>query len=288
MSATLTGLAAGENVITVNVSDSGGTTIRSYTVTVTRTVTAEKAPLGLDDLQLSEGSPKPGFMFSAMAGKLPEGDVTVAPSFAPRVTSYTANVSQPLVTVRARAASGVEMRVTGTAAGGDELTASNQSRVSNANGIGGFLSVTLSGLAAGENLVSVEVTDPDGVETKRYRVVLTRDTRSIGETLQGEKAKSPRPARKESQQSREKAQEARAKAREAFKKAWEFAGRSGRLVGKSGRPARGTVRVTGRVMICSRRSRTRTLTESGEPLKRVRMSTKSFPARQRYRRFFSR
>lgn len=218
LSATLSGLAPGENVITVSVSDSGGTATRSYTVTVARTVTDEKAPLGLDDLQLSEGSPKPGFMFSAMAGKLPEGNLTVAPAFEPGMTSYTANVSQPLVTVRARAAAGVEMRVTGAATGGDELTASNRSRVSNANGIGAFLSVTLSGLTAGKNLVSVEVTDPDGAETRRYNVELTRVGKSAGDTVRSAKATKGRQARNEAQQARVKAREAREKEREAREK----------------------------------------------------------------------
>ena len=182
MSATMSELAAGENVITVTVSDSSGSSTRSYTVTVTRIATADKAPVGLDDLQLSEGAPKPGFMFSAMAGRLPEGDLTVTPAFEPQVTSYAANVSQPLVTVRARAAAGAEMRVTGTAAGGDELTTGNRSRVSNASGHGTFLSITLSGLTAGENLVTVEVTDPDGAETRGYKVVLTRVAQSAGDT----------------------------------------------------------------------------------------------------------
>ncbi len=206
MSATLSGLASGENVVTVNVSDSDGAATRSYTVTVNRTVTSERAPLGLDDLQLSEGAAKPGFMFSAMAGKLPEGDVTVTPAFDPQVTSYSAKVSQSLVTVRTRAAEGVEMRVTGTAAGGDELTAGNRSRVNTGSGHGGFLSVTLSGLDAGKNRVTVEVTEAEGEKTRRYNVVLTRAARSAGETVRGAKAT-------EARQAREKASEARAEAR---------------------------------------------------------------------------
>ena len=218
MSATLSGLDAGENVISLKVSDSGGNATRSYTVTVHRTVTAEKAPLGLDDLQLSEGAPKPGFMFSAMAGKLPEGDVTVTPAFEPQVTSYSAHVSHRLVTVRARAAAGVEMRVTGTAAGGDELTAGNRSRINTDSGYGGFLSVTLSGLDAGKNLVTVEVTDAAGEETRRYNLVLTRVVRSAGETVQGVKATEARQAREQARQARAKAREVRAKEREARRK----------------------------------------------------------------------
>ena len=229
MSATMSELAAGENVMTVTVSDSSGSSIRSYTVTVTRIATADKAPVDLDDLQLSEGAPKPGFMFNALAGKLPEGDLTVTPAFEPQVTSYAANVSQPLLTVRARAAAGVEIRVTGTAAGGDELTTGNRSRVSNASGHGTFLSITLSGLTAGENLVTVEVTDPDGAETRGYKVVLTRVAQSAGDTarsaqttkaLQAPEAVRPGPeaarqAREERLQEREKARQARREARRA-------------------------------------------------------------------------
>ena len=233
MSATMSELAAGENVMTVTVSDSSGSSTRSYTVTVTRIATADKAPVDLDDLQLSEGAPKPGFMFNALAGKLPEGDLTVTPAFEPQVTSYAANVSQPLVTVRARAAAGAEMRVTGTAAGGDELTTGNRSRVSNASGHGTFLSITLSGLTAGENLVTVEVTDPDGAETRGYKVVLTRVAQSAGDTaqsaqttkaLQAPEAVRPGPeaarqAREERRQEREKARQARREARQAREEA---------------------------------------------------------------------
>ena len=233
MSATMSELAAGENVMTVTVSDSSGSSTRSYTVTVTRIATADKASVDLDDLQLSEGAPKPGFMFSAMAGRLPEGDLTVTPAFEPQVTSYAANVSQPLVTVRARAAAGAEMRVTGTAAGGEELTAGNRSRISNASGHGAFLSVTLSGLAAGGNLVTVEVTDPDGAETRGYKVVLTKVAQSAGDTaqsaqttkaLQAPEAVRPGPeaarqAREERLQEREKARQARREARREREKA---------------------------------------------------------------------
>ena len=226
MSATMSELAAGENVITVTVSDSSGSSTRSYTVTVTRIATADKAPVGLDDLQLSEGAPKPGFMFSAMAGRLPEGDLTVTPAFEPQVTSYAANVSQPLVTVRARAAAGAEMRVTGTAAGGDELTTGNRSRVSNASGHGTFLSITLSGLTAGENLVTVEVTDPDGAETRGYKVVLTRVAQSAGDTAQSAQTtkalqapEAVRPGPEAARQAREEARKARREARRARREA---------------------------------------------------------------------
>ena len=226
MSATMSELAAGENVMTVTVSDSSGSSTRSYTVTVTRIATADKAPVDLDDLQLSEGAPKPGFMFNALAGKLPEGDLTVTPAFEPQVTSYAANVSQPLVTVRARAAAGAEMRVTGTAAGGDELTTGNRSRVSNASGHGTFLSITLSGLTAGENLVTVEVTDPDGAETRGYKVVLTRVAQSAGDTARSAQTtkalqapEAVRPGPEAARQAREEARKARREARRARREA---------------------------------------------------------------------
>ena len=130
---------------------------------------AQDGDVTLHGLQLSEGSPESSFMFSALAGELPDGNVSLAPAFEPGVTSYIADVSQPLVTIRARAAAGVNMSVTGTTAGGAELSIVNQSRIGNANDHGAFISVTLSGLAAGENTIQITIS----VE-QTYAIVVTR------------------------------------------------------------------------------------------------------------------
>ena len=123
-------------------------------------------------------------MAQALAGKLPEGKLSLTPAFEPGVDSYTVTVSQPLLTIRARAAAGVKMDFSGTASGGGELRVANRFSIGNANDHGAFMSVTLSGLAVGENLVTVEVTDPDGTETQGYKVVLTRVAQSAGDTAQ--------------------------------------------------------------------------------------------------------
>ena len=249
-------------------------------------ILGEETDASLQDLQLSEGPPEAGFMAQALAGKLPEGKLSLTPAFEPGVDSYTVTVSQPLLTIRARAAAGVKMDISGTASGGGELRVANRFSIGNANDHGAFMSVTLSGLAVGENLVTVEVTDPDGTETRGYKVVLTRVGQSAGDTaqsaqttkaLQGPEAVRPSP--EAARQAREERLQEREKAGQAG---------SGEPVRKHGESARRTVRATRRVRIFSRRSGTRTLTESGEPLKRVRMSTKFFPAGPEYHRFFSR
>ena len=116
---------------------------------------AQDGDMTLHDLQLSEGPAESGFMFAAMAGALPDGNVSLAPAFSSAVTSYRADVSQPLLTVRARAAAGMTMRVTGTAAGGAALSQVNQTTLGNVNDHGAFISVTVSGLEAGENVIRV-------------------------------------------------------------------------------------------------------------------------------------
>ena len=77
---------------------------------------SQEADVTLHDRQLAEGKPELGFMFSALAGELPDGNVSLTPAFEPDVVAFTANVSQPLLTIRARAAAKVEMSVSGTAA----------------------------------------------------------------------------------------------------------------------------------------------------------------------------
>ena len=106
-------------------------------------------------------------MFSAMAGQLPDGNVTLTPAFDPGSTTYHTEVSQPLLTVRARAAVSVNITATGVTADGEALPAGNQTRV---NSNGAFLSVTFSELAIGENRIQIALS-PAGTA---YTIVVTR------------------------------------------------------------------------------------------------------------------
>ena len=181
-------------------------------------ILGEEADVSLQSLQLSEGPPEPGFMAHALAGKLPEGKLVLTPAFDPAVNSYTVAISQPQLTIRARAAAGVKMEASGTASGGDELRVANRFSISNANDHGAFLSVTLSGLAAGENLVAVEVTDPEGTESRRYKVVLTRVAESADDMAHTAKPTKAEQAREKAREARETSREAREKAREVRRK----------------------------------------------------------------------
>ena len=92
----------------------------------------------LHDLQLSEGPPASDFPVVTMAGQdiviaLPDGNVSLAPAFEPGVIAYSASVSQPILTIMARAATGMSMSATGTAAGGAALITVNQSDIGNMN-----------------------------------------------------------------------------------------------------------------------------------------------------------
>ena len=121
----------------------------------------------LHGLQLSEGSPEPGFMISALAGQLPNGNVTLTPAFESGSTTYHAAVSQPLLTIRARAAVSESITATGVTADGRALPIANQTKMDNANGRGAFLSVTFSELALGENRIQISA----------YTIVVTRSAR---------------------------------------------------------------------------------------------------------------
>ena len=110
----------------------------------------------LHALQLSEGAPEPGFMFSALAGVLPAGDVSLTPAFEPgSTTTYRAEVSQPLLTIRAHTPVSVDTTATGVTADGTALPIVNQSRLNDVNGNGNFLSVTFGDLAMGENRIQI-------------------------------------------------------------------------------------------------------------------------------------
>ena len=123
----------------------------------------------LHGLQLSEGPPEPGFFFSAMAGQLPDGNVTLTPAFDPGSTTYHAEVSQPLLTIRARAAASGNITATGVTADGSTLPTGNQTQITNVNDHGAFLSVTFSELAVGEN--RIQIASPAGTA---YTIVVTR------------------------------------------------------------------------------------------------------------------
>ena len=132
----------------------------------------------LHDLQLSEGPPESVFNFMddlvTIVGEdviiaLPDGNVSLAPAFEPGVIAYSASVSQPILTIMARAATGMSMSATGTAAGGAALITVNQSDFGNMNDQGAFTSVTLSGLTPGENTIRMSTSG------QTYTVVVTRE-----------------------------------------------------------------------------------------------------------------
>ena len=134
--------------------------------------------VALHDLQLSEGPPESGFNFMddlvTIVGEdviiaLPDGNVSLAPAFEPGVIAYSASVSQPILTIMARAATGMRMSATGTAAGGAALITVNQSGVGDMNEQGAFTSMTLSGLTPGENTIRISTSG------QTYTVVVTRE-----------------------------------------------------------------------------------------------------------------
>ena len=170
----LSGLAIGTNTLEIAVTSEDGTAKSVYTVAIARPVPDDDATL--HDLQLSEGPPSPGFFMSAMAGKLPPGNLTPAPAFAPGVASFTAAVDQSSITVRCRAARRAGISLSGHSSTGAELSAGNRTYmkdVSAGKNEGTFLSVTLSGLSPGENVIEIVVT-AENESTKSYRLVAQR------------------------------------------------------------------------------------------------------------------
>lgn len=117
-------------------------------------------------------------MMSALAGRLPEGDVVLSPAFDSATTDYTADVTQETVTLRLGAAPGATIEVTGAGADGTRLPVVNRSylgNVSNAGrALGSFASMTLSGLTAGANTIEVAVTTADETTKQGYTLVATR------------------------------------------------------------------------------------------------------------------
>ena len=167
----LSGLAIGTNTLEIAVTSEDGTAKSVYTVAIARPVPDDDATL--HDLQLSEGPPSPGFFMSAMAGKLPPGNLTPSPGFAPGVSSFTAAVDQSSITVRCRAARRAGISLAGHSSTGAELSAGNRTYmkdVSAGENEGTFLSVTLPGLSSGENVIEIVVTAEDET-TKSYRLI---------------------------------------------------------------------------------------------------------------------
>ena len=167
----LSGLAIGTNTLEITVTSEDGTAKSLYTVAISRPVPDDDATL--HDLQLSEGPPSPGFFMSAMAGKLPPGDLTPSPAFAPGAASYAAAVAQSDLTIRCRAARRSGITLSGYSSTGEKLSVGNRTYlkdVSAGENEGTFLSATLSGLSSGDNVIEIVVTAEDET-TKSYRLV---------------------------------------------------------------------------------------------------------------------
>ena len=170
----LSGLAIGTNTLEIAVISEDGTAKSVYTVAIARPVPDDDATL--HDLQLSEGSPSPGFFMSAMAGKLPPGNLTPSPAFDPGVASFTVAVDRASITVRCRAARRAGITLSGRSSAGAKLSAGNRTYlkdVSAGRSEGTFLSVTLSGLSSGENVIEIVVKAEDET-TESYRLVAKR------------------------------------------------------------------------------------------------------------------
>ncbi|WP_190237050.1 cadherin-like beta sandwich domain-containing protein [Allorhizobium terrae] len=128
-------LAVGLNTITVRVTAQDGTTIKDYTIAVTRAASTDAT---LAALTLSSG--------------------TLSPSFTPSGVSYTATVSNATTTVT----------VTPTVAESNATVTVNGNSVTSGNASG---SITL---AVGLNTITVRVTAQDGTTIKVYTIAVTR------------------------------------------------------------------------------------------------------------------
>ena len=116
-------------------------------------------------------------MATAMSGELPEGNVHPTPAFSSEMMSYALDVSDPLVTIRARAGGGSSFAVAGATADGAALEVVNRTSMSEVNDNGAFLSVTLGGLAVGGNTITLTVSgENDTVAPTTTTIVVTRTT----------------------------------------------------------------------------------------------------------------
>jgi trimeric autotransporter adhesin len=128
-------LAVGQTTITVVVTAQDGVTTRTFTVSVTR---APSSNANLSGLALSSGN--------------------LTPAFASGVTTYTASVVYSVT----------GLTVTPTASDAAAVVRVNGTPVTS-----GSPSAAIS-LAAGENVITVLVTAPDGATTQTYTVTVTR------------------------------------------------------------------------------------------------------------------
>jgi len=128
-------LNVGSNTIDVKVTAQDGTTIKTYTITVTR---AQSSNADLSALILSSG--------------------TLAPTFAAATTSYTASVTNATASIT----------VTPTKADANASITVNGTPV-NSGSTSGFIALTI-----GTNTITIVVTAQDGTTTKTYTVTVTR------------------------------------------------------------------------------------------------------------------
>ena len=136
-------LSEGANVIKVQVTAEDATTVKTYTVTVTRAAASTDAALSA--LSLSPG--------------------TLNPTFASADTSYTASVGYPVTRVTLSAtASDAGATIAYLDGSDDALTDADTAST-------GSFEVNLS---VGANVIKVKVTAEDGATTKTYTVTVTR------------------------------------------------------------------------------------------------------------------
>ena len=133
-------LAVGQNTITTVVTAQDGTTIKTYTVVVTR---APSAVATLSNLALSSG--------------------TLSPSFASGTTSYTASVANSVTAIT----------VTPTVSDATATVTVNGTTVASGSASGSIA------LAVGQNTITTVVTAQDGTTNSTYTVVVTRAGSSV-------------------------------------------------------------------------------------------------------------
>ena len=137
-------LVVGENTIKVKVTAQDTTTIRTYTVTVTRPLPSADATLR--SLELSNGSP-----------------ITLRPSFAPSITRYMASVANSVAQITIVA--------TPTIVGASvEYLDNSDTAIDDADAKDG----QQVSLVVGPNTIKVQVTAEDGITPLIYTVTVTR------------------------------------------------------------------------------------------------------------------
>ena len=137
-------LDVGENTIPVVVAEQGGTTTKTYTVTVTRASPTPSSDAGLSGLTLSHG--------------------TLSPTFAAAETAYTVEVPYGVAS----------LAVTPTATDSDHATIT-------VDGVPEFSGDPSDGidLRVGANAIPIVVTAQDGTTMKAYTVTVTRLARPV-------------------------------------------------------------------------------------------------------------